>query len=103
MRTTDYQINKSQELTKEYVIELAKEAMSEHQSVSISNEELWSFNGVLAFAIHIKANENTGALCIVDKAFFVTIGRKGAIKSRRIVYITSEKETKMRKGFSPYR
>jgi hypothetical protein len=85
--------NKAQLLTKEHIIELAKDACSEGQEVVISNETVYE-SGKLSFVLGIKAKPNTGMLFIVDKSFSITIGIKGGVTSERISYSSNDKPSK---------
>lgn len=73
--------NKTQLYYKNVCLENCKKNVSEHFTVSIENEQLFDFNGVLVFFLQVRANENTGTLFLSDKTWFIKIGRRGQVKS----------------------
>lgn len=76
--------NKIQLYYKEVCIDSATKHKGDYCEVTITNEKLYEFSGVLTFFLHVKAKENTGMLFLCDKTWFVKIGRRGGVRSTKM-------------------
>lgn len=83
-RKTYTEPNKTQVYYRDFCLKGAKDKLAspELHDVTITNEQVWEFNGNLSFILSIKAKPNTGMLFICDKSWHVVIGRRGSVKSQ---------------------
>lgn len=79
-----FKVNQTQLYYKERCIENAAKYKMEQQEIEITHERVSEYRGELSFFLSIKAKESDGILFILDKTWFVKIGRKGGVSSRNL-------------------
>lgn len=90
--------NSIQEYMKKVCIAGAEQFKQDNQEVVIQNENIYDWNGTLSFTLSINAKENTGLMCLFNKAWVVTIGRRGAVSSKKIGVGMGDKTEPMKRN-----
>ena len=79
------QANDVQKEMQRRCIEAATYYSNDRFTVTASYEQVYEYKGQLCFVLSVEAKPNTGLLCLCNKSWIVEIGRRGQVKSKKII------------------